>query len=229
VRWVTEFGAARHYLIGEVMSTMLALAPSSISSSGSSRDDADVALALALLSNQPQAAVQARQRFASLVNRILRKALGHDADVEDVEQEVFLGIFSGIQRLNHPRALRTFVLTVTKRTLSRELRRSRARRQLLVADEAESTERIGDVADPAARHAFSHLRCLVERLRERERRAFVLHFVAGMEDEEVARALGVSLPTARRSFQRAMERVTLWGERHPFLRDYLENSSMELT
>lgn len=227
---MTEFEPARHYLIGEAMSTMLAVAPTSLTCrSGSSRDDADAELAVALVANQPQAALLARQRFASLINRILRKGLGPDADVEDVEQEVFLGIFSGIQRLRHPQALRTFVLTVTKRTLSRELRRNRARRRLLVAEAAELPDPIGDVADPAARHAFSHLRCLLERLRERERKAFVLHFVAGMEDEEVAKALGVSLPTARRSFARALGRVTVWGERHPFLGDYLARADVQVT
>jgi len=208
---------------------MLALAPGHAAAGpGRNRTNTDAALALGLQARDPQAAVLVRQRFAPLVQRILRKALGKDADLEDVEQEVFWGIFRGIHRLRHPEALRTFVLTVTKRTVQRELRRSRARGELLVVSAAPSVEMIGDVADPAARHAFSHLRCLVERLRERERRAFVLRFVEGMEADEVARALGVSRPTARRCFTRAFGRVTTWGERHPFLRDYLEASGAEL-
>lgn len=221
-RHVTELGGARHYL---AMSTMLALAPGSrAGAAGRSRTNTDAALALSLLAKEPRAALLVRQRFASLVQRILRKRLGPDADLEDVEQEVFWGIFRGIHRLRHPNALRTFVLTVTKRTLQRELRRNRARSRLLGVSEAPSSDLIGDVADPAARHAFSHLRCLVQRLRERERTAFVLRFVEGMEAEEVAKALGVSRPTARRCFTRAYGRVTTWGERHPFLRDYLESA-----
>jgi RNA polymerase sigma factor (sigma-70 family) len=204
------------------MSTLLELpASGTVRRSGSRQVAVDAELALALFSNQPRAAVLIRQRFASLINRILRKAMGPDVDVEDVEQEVFLGIFSGMQRLRHPEALRTFVLTITKRTLGRELRRRTARRRLLVADEAGSPDAIGDLADPAARHALSHLRCLLERLRERDRRAFVLRFVEGMDTEEVARALEVSLPTARRCFMRALHRVVSWGERHPFLSDYI--------
>lgn len=223
---VTEFGGARHY---QAMSTMLVLGPGGFTGdSGSSRTQADAELALALLAKDPRAAALVRQRFAPLVNRILRKALGQDADLEDVEQEVFLSIFRGIHGLRHPRALRTFVLTVTKRTLQRELRRSRARRQLLVSSEAEAPDQVGDVADAAARHAFSHLRCLLERLRERERQAFVLRFVEGMEAEEIAKVLGVSLPTARRCVARAFGRVTTWGERHPFLREYVASSAVEL-
>lgn len=215
----------------KAMSTMLVLAPGDFAGgSGSTRTHADAELALALLAKDPRAAALVRQRFSPLVNRILRKALGEDADLEDVEQEVFLSIFRGIHGLRHPHALRTFVLTVTKRTLQRELRRSRARRQLLVVSETEteSLDQIGDVADAAARHAFSHLRCLLERLRERERQAFVLRFVEGMEAEEIAKALGVSLPTARRCVARAFGRVTTWGERHPFLREYVASSGAEL-
>jgi RNA polymerase sigma-70 factor, ECF subfamily len=193
----------------------------------SNRQNSDAELAVALLSKQPQAGVLARQRFSPLVSRIVRKALGPDADVEDVEQEVFVGFFSGIQKLRNPESLRTFVLTVTKRTLARELRRKTARRRLLVPEAGDSPDPIGDVADPAAHHAYRHLCCLLARLRERDRQAFALRFVAGMEVEEVAQALGVSYPTARRCFTRAMDRVMAWGVRHPFLCDYLAEPAAE--
>jgi RNA polymerase sigma factor (sigma-70 family) len=183
--------------------------------------EVDAELARALLSQHPQAAGLVRQRFASLVNGILQRALGADADVEDVEQEVFLGVFRDIRRLRHPEALRSFVLTITKRTLGRVLRRNRAQRGLWVADDEASADFVGEVGDPAAHHAYCHLCSLLQRLRERERQAFMLRFVAGMETEEVARALGVSVPTARRAFTRALSRVLTWGERHPFLGDYL--------
>jgi hypothetical protein len=42
-----------------------------------------------------------------------------------------------------------------------------------------------------------------------------------MDAPEVAAALGVSIPTARRAFSRAQMRMTLWAGRHPFLSDYL--------
>jgi RNA polymerase sigma-70 factor (ECF subfamily) len=232
---MTEFRGTRHYVGKELenlqaMSTMLALNPASALGrrSVSGRVNSDAELALALLSNQPKAAMLTRQRFAPLVSRIVRKALGPDADVEDVEQDVFLGIFSGIQRLRNPESLRTFVLTVTKRTLGRELRRTTARGRLLVPEAGDSPDPAADLPDPAAHHAYGHLCQLLERLRERDRQAFVLRFAAGMEVEEVAQALGVSYPTARRCFTRAMRRVMAWAVRDPFLCDYLDGPRIEV-
>jgi len=191
--------------------------------SGNKQVDVDADLALALRSSQPEAALLVRQRFSSLVSGILRRGLGRDGDVEDAEQEVFLAIFRDIRRLRRPEALRSFVLIITRRTVSRELRRTRTRGRLLVAGAEDAPDPVGDVADAAAKHAYCHLGYLLERLRERDRKAFMLRFVAGMETEEVARALGVSVPTARRAYTRALNRVLTWGARHPFLCDYLEN------
>jgi hypothetical protein len=48
-----------------------------------------------------------------------------------------------------------------------------------------------------------------------------------MEAAEVATALEVSVPTARRCFTRAWERITFFAQRDPFLVDYL--SGLEAT
>ncbi|MES1188633.1 MAG: sigma-70 family RNA polymerase sigma factor [Myxococcales bacterium] len=200
---------------------MVTLSTESVFPSEGGRVDTDADLARGLLSQRPDAAELVRQRFAPLVRRWFRRGLGPDADLEDLEQEAFLRIFGGIHRLRDPEALRIFVITVVKRTLGRELRRKRRREGLFVSHEPEAANVIGEVADPAANHAFCHFRCLLERLCERDRRAFVLRFAAGLETEQVAEALGVSMPTARRSFTRAKSRVTTWAGRHPFLSEYL--------
>lgn len=187
------------------------------------RVDTDADLARGLLLQRPDAAELVRRRFAPLVRRWLRKGLGPDADLEDLEQEAFLRIFGGLHRLRDPEALRIFVITVIKRTLGRELRRKRRRDGIFVSHEPDATNLIGEIADPAAHHAFCHFRCLLDRLCERDRRAFVLRFAAGLETEQVAEALGVSMPTARRSFTRAKSRVTTWAVRHPFLSEYLSH------
>jgi DNA-directed RNA polymerase specialized sigma24 family protein len=105
--------------------------------------------------------------------------------------------------------------------LGHELRKRRARLNLTTSSETHVAEAVGQWCDPATRHAYRHFELLLGRLRERERRAFVLRFVACMDTPEVAEALGVSIPTARRAFSRAQMRMTLWAGRHPFLSDYL--------
>jgi RNA polymerase sigma-70 factor (ECF subfamily) len=191
-------------------------------------DSSDAELARALLARQPDAAILVRQRFRPLIRRMLRRALGTTAETEDIEQEVFLNLFSTVYGLRHPGAFRAFVITVTKRTLGHALRRRRARAHMAVESEQHASEVVGDVGDAAARHAYFHFHHLLGRLRERERQAFVLRFVERLEAEEIAEILGVSLPTARRAFVRAWDRMVVWADRDPFLREYvrLSESSM---
>jgi RNA polymerase sigma-70 factor (ECF subfamily) len=184
----------------------------------------DTDLAQALLAKQPEAGILVRKRFRPLIRRMLRRALGATAETEDIEQEVFLNLFSTVYGLRHPAAFRAFVITVTKRTLGHALRRRRARAHMAVESEQPASELVGEVGDAAARHAFFHFHHLLERLRERERQAFILRFVARLEAEEIAEALGVSIPTARRLFARAWKRMVVWAARSPFLREYLSES-----
>jgi hypothetical protein len=76
-------------------------------------------------------------------------------------------------------------------------------------------------ADSRAQHALIHFYRTLDRINERDRTAFILRFIEGMEAAEVAAALDVSVPTARRCFTRAWERVTFFARRDPFLVDYL--------
>ncbi|HEY3494418.1 MAG TPA: sigma-70 region 4 domain-containing protein, partial [Polyangiaceae bacterium] len=55
----------------------------------------------------------------------------------------------------------------------------------------------------------------------RDRLAFVLRYIEGMEVADVAAALEISEPTARRRFTRAYKRVAMLAERDPCLGEYL--------
>jgi RNA polymerase sigma-70 factor, ECF subfamily len=182
--------------------------------------DGDAELAMALLAGDPSAARAVWQRFSPLVRRMSQRALGSGQDTDDVVQEAFYSLFRGIRRLREPRAFRAFVITVTKRTLGHEVRKRRSRAQLYAASELD-TDVIGDWGDPATQHAYKHFERLLGRLKERERQAFVLRFVARMDAPEIAHTLGVSVPTARRAFSQAQNRLTLWAGRHLFLSDYV--------
>lgn len=95
-------------------------------------------------------------------------------------------------------------------------RQRRGAQTLVLEDDS-----VAVAADAVAKHAFANLYRLVQRLRRRERAAFTLRFMQGMDCAEVAEALGVSEPTARRSFSRAHKQVMTWARHDPFLVDYL--------
>lgn len=190
-------------------------------------DADDATLALALIAKEKAAPRVAWNRFAPLVRRILRRSLGPQHDVEDIVQDVFLCLFERVHTLRDPVALKAFVIAITVRTARYEIRRARVRRWVGLSRTAELPDLRVVNADTSAQHALIHFYQTLNRINERDRTAFVLRFVEGMEAAEVAAALDVSVPTARRCFTRAWERVTFFARRDPFLVDYL--SKLEAT
>jgi RNA polymerase sigma-70 factor, ECF subfamily len=190
-------------------------------------DADDATLACALIAKEKAAPRVAWSRFAPLVRRILRRSLGPQHDVEDIVQDVFLCLFERVHTLRDPVALKAFIIAITVRTARYEIRRARVRRWVGLSRTAELPDLRVVNADTSSQHALIHFYETLNRINERDRAAFVLRFVEGMEAAEVAAALDVSVPTARRCFTRAWERVTFFAKRDPFLVDYL--SGLEVT
>jgi RNA polymerase sigma factor (sigma-70 family) len=186
-------------------------------------DASDEELARALLVGDPRAQHVTWQRFSPLVVRMARRAFGRHEDAEEVVQEVFLCLFRRVHTLRAPAAFRGFVIAIAKRTMSHERRRRRLRFYQASEDEQRNASELSVIADPAAKHALLGLEQLLARLRYRERNAFMLRFVEGMDAAEVGEKLGVSAPTARRSLARAWSRINVWASRDPFLADYLRS------
>lgn len=180
----------------------------------------DLTLAQRLMEKHPAAARVAWDRFSPMVRRMVRRSLGPGHDVEDVVQDVFICLFKRIATLREPQAFKGFLIGITVRTVRYFHRRAKLRRWVRLP-QMDSGE-LGVVhADGSARRALIQFYGVLDRLNERDRTAFVLRFIEGMDSEEVARALGVSVPTARRCFTRARDRVAFHAERDPFLVGYL--------
>ena len=60
--------------------------------------------------------------------RLIRRSLGPQHEVEDIVQDVFLCLFGRLHTLRDPVALRAFVIAITVRTARYEIRRARVRR-----------------------------------------------------------------------------------------------------
>jgi RNA polymerase sigma-70 factor (ECF subfamily) len=200
-------------------------APSAAAAPLSEADDAT--LAGALIEKNAAAPKVAWTRFAPLVRRILRRSLGPQHDVEDIVQDVFLCLFERVHTLRDPVALKAFVIAITVRTARYEIRRARVRRWVGLSRTSELPDLRVVNADTSSQHALLHFYRALERINERDRTAFILRFVEEMEAAEVAAALDVSVPTARRCFTRAWQRMVFYAQRDPFLVDYL--SKLDVT
>ncbi len=173
-----------------------------------SQEDDDAALARALIAGKARAAELAWDRYAPLVHGIVSRALGPDAEVEDVTQEIFYRLFARIGSLRKPEALRSFVVSFAVRIVKWELRRRRARRWLTLSE-------TGDVPDDQLlfmnvdnRYALRRLYSLLNLLSTRERLVLVLRHVEGMTLEEIAEAMEISLATVKRTLRHASTRLS---------------------
>jgi RNA polymerase sigma-70 factor (ECF subfamily) len=184
-------------------------------------DAQDETLARALIAKEARAARVVWQRFSPMVRRMIRRTLGPASDVEDLLQEVFLQLFAKVHRLREPKVLKAFIISITTLTMCQELRRRKLRSWLGIRPDPAALDLRVVHPDPIAREALQRFYSLLDRFAARERTAFVLRVIEGLEVTEVAAALGVSLATAKRSISHVQRRLLLHVERDPLLADYL--------
>ncbi len=182
-------------------------------------DDAD--LARALIARDPQAPRALWRRFAPMVFRMLRRALGPGHEVEDLAQEVFLCVFEKVTTLREPKALKAFVISVTVLTTRSELRRLWVRRWTRLSRKGDPTGKAVVHIDTDAREALSRFYGVLDRINAQDRTLFVLRFMEGLGLLEVAAASGLSLATTKRRLARVWSKVRLLVERDPILSEYI--------
>lgn len=187
----------------------------------------DAALALALQAEDPKAPAVAWTRFSPMVRRVLRRSFGPGADVEDLVQEVFLLLFRRVSTLREPSTLRAFVIGISVRVVRSEIRRRRVRRWVGLAPVPELLDTRVAVDDPDSREALGRFYQLLQQINARDRMAFVLYHIEGLDMTTVSAALGTSVPTVRRCVARAWKRVVLLAERDATLVGYVSRLQAE--
>jgi len=165
----------------------------------------DATLARAASSGDPRATSVLWDRFSPLVRRMLRRTLGPTAEVEALLQEVFLRALRQLGSLPDSAQLKPFVVAVTVRVLSGELKRNRVRRLLRLGKQWHP----GDFGhgDAATRTALSSLYRILDSLDADARLAFTLRHFEGLQITELASAMDASLASAKRRLARANARV----------------------
>jgi RNA polymerase sigma-70 factor, ECF subfamily len=190
-----------------------------VGSSRGARTDAQ--LVSRAIEGDSDAATAIWDRYIVLVRTVLRRSLGAQ-DVDDISQEVFLGVYRSLSALREGNSLRSFIIGIALHYAGPELRRRRARAWLrLTPTGSVSDYDVAAFDDPEGRSALRHLYAILDRLDTRARLAFVLRYMEGMELTEIAEALGISLATTKRQLARASTRVFASVERDAALSEYL--------
>lgn len=188
------------------MDTATRRPPLALAAAEPSRPDAPE-LVRALRAGEAWAASAVWNAYASRVFRVAARVLGSESEAEDITQDVFARVFSGIGGLRDPSALESFVFSVALRMVHRELHRRRVRRILRLSDTGHLPEYPVDASDSEARDALAWLYTILDQLSAEERTAFVLRYMETMSLPEIAAAMDLSLATVKRRLDRATERV----------------------
>lgn len=180
----------------------------------------DEAIVAGIVDGKESAAAALWSRYGKLVYRLAERSLGCPHEAEDLTQDVFVCLLNKVGGLRDATSLRSFVVSVTIRTLKWQLRRKR-RRQWWV-----NLTRTGGLPDLAVQggdveQVLGRFYRLLDRLKPDDRVIFVLRRVDGMQLQEVAQATGHSLATVKRRLVKADAQLSQWMEHEPLLVSYL--------
>ena len=182
-----------------------------------SRDDSDaraevpefVAILERALAGDPAAFEQILLRHERRVLMLSWRLLGNIADAQDAAQEVFLRAFKYLHRFDSRKPLEGWLVRITV-NVCRDLGRSRQRQNSVVEIHGEDL----DMAEPSDPHSVfvsqeqkQLLREAVASLPVRERAAFVLRDLDGLDTSEVADILQCTESTVRSQVSAARVRI----------------------
>jgi RNA polymerase sigma-70 factor (ECF subfamily) len=168
----------------------------------------DTELVEALCAREPWAEAAVWRRYAAFVHQVAHRALGSRHDAEDVLQQVFFCLFTKIDTLKKPSALRSFIFSITVRTIKSELKRRRVRRWVMLSETGDVPDAGMPGVDPATSHLLRRFYRLLDRLGVEDRTVFVLRHIQEMTLEEIAEAMQLSLATVKRRLQRSSQKVS---------------------
>lgn len=161
----------------------------------------DATLVRAAAAGDPRATSVLWDRFSPLVRRMLRRTLGPHAEVDGLLHDVFLRVVRQLGSLPEAAQLKPFMVSVTVRALSAELRRHRMRRLLRLNGARPAA--VPASSEAGAAGAVSALYRILDDLDAETRLAFTLSHFEGLQLAELASAMDASLGSAKRRLARA--------------------------
>lgn len=181
-----------------------------------SQGPSDAALVIAARAGEGWAQEALFRRHAPMVNGLAFRLMGREADVDDLVQDAFVVAFSRLDALEDPQAFAAWLGSIVVRTAGKVIRRrvlleklGLRRRSGPVDIDTVATRTAGPDVGAELRMLYAR----VERLPADQRIALLLRRVEGMDLEDVARATGVSLATAKRRIAAAQQAIERWADR----------------
>jgi len=156
-----------------------------------------------LMRGDTRAATQFHKRYSIRIGYWVWRLLGTDGDYEDIVQQVFVNILSGVDRLNRFDALDSWVDSVTIRTVRYELRKRQRRRSFFLLSDEFDIEACGDPRSPFRLVHIRRFYAILNTMPTDARTIFVARHLKGYGFKRLAKAWNTSLSTVKRKLRRA--------------------------
>lgn len=180
----------------------------------------DAVLVSEIRSGSTAAAGMFFDRYGGHVERLIWSLLGPEPEAEDVLHEIFVRALEGIDGVEDPSRLKSWLTGITVYTAREWIRRRTRRRWLRFVDEL--PERPTPAASEEVNEATRCTYDVLSGMSSDDRVFFSLRFIEGMELSEVALACDVSVSTAKRRLKDAEKHFVARATRHEALRPWLE-------
>jgi len=184
----------------------------------------DEVLVRALRSGEAWAAVELFDRHALDVRRVLLRVLGPDAELQDLIHDVFVRALEGIDRLDDPDRLRSWLVSICVHTARERIRKRRRRWWMILLPHDEVPETAAAPEDHEDNELMRATYRVLDRLEPDDRMILALRLLEGMDVMEVARLCGVSRATIKRRVIRAQDHFRKLAATEPALREWSEGA-----
>ena len=180
----------------------------------------DEELLAAARDGTPWARAALLDRHGAMVERLVRRILGHDPDLEDRVHDAFVAILRSLDGVRDPGALRSWMATVAVHTAHRAIRRRKLERAVFFwRPSAPEPFHAGGFEE---RDTLRRVYAVLDRLPAACRVAFALHHIEQMTVEEAASAAGTPPTTFKRRLARAERRFAALARADAELRPWLK-------
>ena len=156
-------------------------------------------------------------RYHHCLLRVLVSIMGADSELTDALQETYIRAMRNIGEVREPDALATWLARVATFTARDYLRKRRRKRWLRLVPVESLREIPGEQPDEAGREAMRRTHAVLDLMKDEERVAFSLRFLAGLELRDVASHCDCSLATIKRRLHRAQDQFLKHAKKDPVL------------
>jgi len=176
----------------------------------------------ALRVGHPGAVAVFYDRHAAHVHRTLYVALGPDADLPDLLQEVFIRALDHITSLRDGTRVESWLTTIAVFVARAQIRSPARQSRWRLSSPEHTSPRSLEQPSLEARQALREIYDVLDHMPANERLAFVLRFVDGITLPDAAEACQTSLATLKRRLARAERRFLDAASVRPLLDRWLE-------